>query len=160
MKNHRAKISLLLSALFFSVATTLPAAPAFDLGSHGKIIPATISNPQNLNLSAYAVLGDDKNLYLTIINKEHGATARDAKISINQNSAGFMRGQIIFLTAPNNDVTATSGETLGDAPIQNDGSWSGTWKPLGEPMVHNLAGGVFFVNIPAVSAAILKLSAN
>jgi hypothetical protein len=133
---------------------------AFDLGSHGKIIPATISNPENLNLSAYAILGDDKNLYLTIINKEHGATARDAKISINQNSAGFMHGQIIFLTAPNNDVAATSGETLGDALIQNDGSWSGTWKPLGEPMVHNLADGVFFVNIPAASAAILKLSAN
>jgi hypothetical protein len=71
-----------------------------------------------------------------------------------------MHGQIIFLTAPNNDVAATSGETLGDALIQNDGSWSGTWKPLGEPMVHNLADGVFFVNIPAASAAILKLSAN
>src|ERR1017187_10896765 len=37
---------------------------AFDLGSHGKLIPVTISNPGNLNLTAYAVLGDDKNLYL------------------------------------------------------------------------------------------------
>src|ERR1035437_7316454 len=33
MKYRPAKISLLLSALFFSVATTLPAAPAFDVAA-------------------------------------------------------------------------------------------------------------------------------
>jgi hypothetical protein len=123
---------------------------AFDLGGHGKIIPATISNSSNLNLTAYAVLGDDKNLYLTIINKEHGENGRDAKISIAQNSAGFSSGQIISLTAPNNDVAATAGVTLGGAAIQNDGSWKGKWTPLDSSVV----------KVPAASAVVVKLLAE
>jgi hypothetical protein len=133
---------------------------AFDLGGHGRFVPAVVSNPDQLNLSAYAVLGDDQNLYLTIINKEHAATAHAARISIAQSGAGFLRAQIITLTAPGNDVAATAGETLGGASIQADGGWDGTWQPLGGPMAQNPANGVFFVSVPAASAAILKLSAN
>jgi hypothetical protein len=123
---------------------------AFDLGSHGKLIPATVSNPSQLNLTAYAVLGDDKNLYLTLINKEHGQTGRDAGISIVKNSAGFTRRQVIFISAPANDVAATNGETLGGAAIQNDGSWNGKWTPLDSSTVE----------VPAASAAIVKLLAD
>jgi len=133
---------------------------AFDLGGHGKFVPATISNPDNLNLSAYVVLGDDNDLYLTIINKEHGAAAHDARISIHQNSAGYQRSEVIFLSAPQNDIAATVGETLGGAPIQRDGSWDGTWTPLSPPMIHNLADGVFLVRIPVASAAVVKLTRN
>jgi hypothetical protein len=128
---------------------------AFELGSHGKVIPVTISNPDRLNLSAYAVLRDDKTLYLTIINKEHGETGRDAKISVAQNRAEFSSGQIISLTAPNNDIAATANEMLGGAAIENDGSWNGKWTPLGtkENALHTF-------NIPAASAVIVRLSAN
>jgi hypothetical protein len=133
---------------------------AFDLGSHGRFIPATISNPNNLNLSAYAVLGDDKNIYLTIINKEHGQTGRDAKISIVQNGAGFTRGQINFLAAPNNDVAATAGEILGNAPIQNDGSWNGKWTSLDSAKAANSTDSAFFATVPAASAAIIRLMGN
>ena len=100
---------------------------AFDLGCHGKFVPATVSNPDNLNLSVYAVLDEDKNIYCTIINKEHGAGARSAKISI---PLVRMHGQMISLVAPENDVAATMGETLGGATIEKDGSWSGEWQPL------------------------------
>jgi hypothetical protein len=132
---------------------------AFDLGSHGKLIPATISNPGNVSLSTYAVLGDDKNLYLTIINKEHGATARDARISISHSGRSFSLGRVMFLNVPNNDVAATVGETLGSASIQNDGSWTGTWTPLG---MSNFGRGygMYYLKIPAASAAIVKLEHN
>jgi hypothetical protein len=128
---------------------------AFELGSHGKVIPVTVSNPEHMNLSAYAVLGDGKTLCLTIINKEHGEAGRDAKISIAQNRAEFSSGQIISLTAPNNDIAATANEILGGAAIENDGSWNGKWTPL-ETKENALPTFI----IPAGSAVIIRLSAN
>jgi len=118
---------------------------AFSLGGHGHLIPATISNPGHLNLSAYAVLGDDQRIYLTIINKEHGTNARAANISLG----GLTAAQTISLSAPNNDVAATNGETLGDATIQSDGSWNGHWQPVDAAST---------LTIPAASAAIFVLS--
>jgi hypothetical protein len=125
---------------------------AFDLGSHGKFVAANISNPENLNLSAYAVRDDDHRLCLTIINKEHGATARNANISIAPNVGGFAGGQVIYLTAPDRDVAATSGETLGGAEITKDGDWNGKWQPLPD------SGQRFSVRVPAASAAVVKLA--
>ena len=125
---------------------------AFDLGSHGKFIPVTISNPDNINLSAYAVLGDDKNLYCTIINKEHGANARNANVSIPLVLHGFYLGQKISMTAPNNDVASTSGITLAGASIEKNGTWSGQWQPL-RPIVER----GFALEVPPASAVIVKL---
>jgi hypothetical protein len=122
---------------------------AFDLGSRGRLLPVNIGNPDNLNLSAYAVLGDDKKLYLTVVNKEHGATARDAKISVVPGGADW-HGQIVYLSAPDNDVATTTGETLGGAEIQSDGSWNGQWSPLASSMI----------TLPAASAAIIKLEVH
>jgi hypothetical protein len=127
---------------------------AFDLGCHGKFMPVTISNPGNLNLSAYAVLGDDQNFYCTIINKEHSLGASATTISVSQDGGHFSQAKIIFLTAPQNDIAATSDETLGGDAIQKDGTWSGAWQPLA-----SLASDkeVRF-EMPPASAAIVKLS--
>jgi hypothetical protein len=126
---------------------------AFDLGRHGQMVPARISNSSNLNLTAYAVLGDDKNLYLTIINKEHDSGARDANVTL---AAGeeFVSGKVIFLTAPGGDAAAKSGVTLGGAEIKDDASWNGEWKPLAAPA----AGGRFTFKVSAASAAVVKLT--
>jgi hypothetical protein len=126
---------------------------AFNLGSHGKFLPVKISNPDGLNLSAYAVRDDDKNVYLTIINREHGATARDARIVPDK--LNFGKVEMILLTVPNGDVATTTGETLGGAEIKSDGSWSGTWTTL---PTSNL--GLFAVKVPAASAVVLKLHEN
>jgi hypothetical protein len=93
-------------------------------------------------------VGDDKSLYLTIINKEHGAAAREAEVSVSQNGDTVSRGQIIFLSAPGNDIAACSGETLGDAEIQGDGSWNGSWTILDSSTI----------KVPPASAAIVKIS--
>jgi hypothetical protein len=129
---------------------------AFDLGCHGKFVPATVSNPGNLNLSVYAVLDEDKNLYCTIINKEHNTGADDIKISLSQNGAVLSHAQIMFLSAPQNDVAATSGETLGGAAIEKDGTWTGTWQPLNSKTLK----GTFTLEMPPASAAIIKLSSQ
>ncbi|HTR43693.1 MAG TPA: hypothetical protein VMH87_18935 [Pseudomonadales bacterium] len=123
---------------------------AFSLGAHGQFVPTTISNSDNLNLSIYAVLDDDQHLCLTLINKEHGSEARDAAVSITQNGVSFSHGQIIFLKVPDNDIAATSDVTLGDAQIQNDGTWNGNWSLLNSSTVM----------VPAATAAIIRLPAN
>ncbi len=126
---------------------------AFELGSHGKVIPVTISNPNRLNLSAYAMLGDDKSTYVTLINKEHGAGARDALVRL-QSSPSFLRGQVIYLTAPGDDPSAVSGVLLGGTSIESDGAWSGSWQRLNRPS----STGEFEAKIPAASAAVVHLT--
>ncbi|HEX4122369.1 MAG TPA: hypothetical protein VH619_17270 [Verrucomicrobiae bacterium] len=120
---------------------------AFDLGSHGRVIPFQIFNPKNLNLSIYPVLAENRTLYITVINKEHGESAHDADMTIKFPGLTSEAGQAIFLTAPAHDAAATSGETLGGAQIQSDGSWNGNWSPLNHPEI----------KIPPSSAAIIKL---
>jgi len=128
---------------------------AFDLGSHGRFVPVKISSTNDLNLTAYAVLGDDQNLYLTIINKEHGVGARDAAVLIDLNLAAGA-GQVLYLKAPESDIAATTGETLGDSPIENDGTWNGKWKPLGT--FTTLSSSTYPVKVPAATATIVKLA--
>ncbi len=125
----------------------------FDLGSHGRIVPAQMeSNPDNLNLTAYAVLAQDKTLLVTLINKEHGAGAREANVSIMPGQA-YGGGEEIFLSAPQGDVAATTGITLGGASIKDDGSWNGSWTKLGGPA----EGEQFNVKVPVASAVVIKL---
>ncbi len=125
---------------------------AFDLGRHGRIIPVTISNPQNLNMSVYAVLGDDKSIFVTVINKEHGIQAKGAAITV---AAGLSlnEAKIISLTAPNGDIAATTGTTLGGVEIKNDGSWSGNWTELKQ-----VKAGMFTFEVSPSSAVVVKMT--
>ncbi|HUB87609.1 MAG TPA: glycosyl hydrolase family 79 C-terminal domain-containing protein [Verrucomicrobiae bacterium] len=128
---------------------------AFDLGGRGTNLPVMISNPDNLNLSAYAVAGGGGNLYLTFINKEHGAGARAAEITINLNPGDYKYAEMVSLTAPHGDVTNKIGITLGGAAIQPDGNWDGKWTPLDKPALEALRKGVVRLKIPAASALVL-----
>jgi len=125
---------------------------AFNLAGHGRFLPATIANPDNLNVSVYSVLGNDKNIYVTIINKEHGAHGRAAGISLTDGMSAI-DPQLMALTVPNDDIAAKAGMTLGGAGIQNDGSWNGTWTTL-----PTAKSGILIVTVPAGSASIIKLA--
>jgi len=127
---------------------------AFDLGSHGAAVSSALDNPQGLNLTAYAVVGPT-NLFVTIINKEHGPTSRGAaSVTINSNGFNPANGAAMFLTAPGGDVGATAGVTLGGDVITNDRPWNGKWTPL------TPSHGQYVVLVPAASAAVVELSAR
>jgi hypothetical protein len=118
---------------------------AFDLASHGKLVPVKFSTEQP-ELNAYAVLRSDKTLYVALINKEHGASARAATVKLHL--PGYTRVEIMPLTAPGNDIGAASGIKLGGASITGDGGWGGSWsKAKGETFV-----------LPPSSALLVKLS--
>ena len=122
---------------------------AFDLGGHGRFVPVTMSGADHLNLRVHAVSGEDKNIYLTLINNEHGNSAKDVDVTI---APPLNAMEAIYLTAPNGDVAATSGVTLGGAEIGNDGSWNGKWSPL-----ESRTGSRAVVHVPAATAVIVKL---
>ena len=127
---------------------------AFDLGSHGRLVPVEVSiNGDNVNLTAYAVLTPDKRLYLTLINKEHGAGGRAATIKIDLNRS-YSRSEEMLLTAPQNDVSAQSGITLGGSAISDDGRWSGKWTSL--PKQKNRKE--LSITVPPATAAVIKLN--
>jgi len=125
---------------------------AFELGSRGKLVSVTISDSQGLNLNAYGVLGDDATFYLTIINQENGARKRDADVEIATGPA-FTQARMVTLSAPDNDIAATSDVKLGGAEIKSDGTWAGGWTslPARRPCV-------WAMNIPAASAVVVNLT--
>ncbi|MGH7951497.1 MAG: hypothetical protein ACREFE_06220 [Limisphaerales bacterium] len=127
---------------------------AFDLGSHGRVRPVVIGNANGLNLTAYAV-GDATNLYVTIINKEHGDGARDAIVTITPNNFLLNSARAMFLIAPRGDAGATNGITLGGASIANNAPWRGQWTILNQTTKHSCK-----VIVPATSVAVVKLSSG
>ena len=130
----------------------------FTIGSRGRMLPVKITSAEtNLNVTAYAVLSDDKNYYLTLINQSHGATAADWTVSIGAKKvAGWKHGEILQLTAPAGDVAAKTGVTLGGAEIAADAKWNGQWQNFFVPF-EKLAFALT-VELPAASAAVVKLT--
>lgn len=127
---------------------------AFNLGSHGWTKSVAMNNADDLNLTTYAV-GDGTNLYVTIINKEHGRAARAANVTIALNDLSLTNAAAMFLTSPDNDPGATTGITLGGALITNHTAWQGQWTIL--PSATN---GQCNLIVPAASAVIVRLSAT
>jgi Glycosyl hydrolase family 79, N-terminal domain len=125
----------------------------FALASRGRVVSISVSSPEKINLTAYGTLAPDETLFVTLINKEHGAASVDATVNLVAGDS-YVRGKVIFLSAPKSDVAAPSGVTLGGAEINEDGSWKGEWTSLtkAEP------GGRFTLRIPAASAAVVQLS--
>ncbi len=122
---------------------------AFSAGGQGVADSVTIENPRRLNLTAYAVTDANNNRLVTIINKEHGKNARDARVRINTRGGA---ASVMYLTAPDNDVAATSGITLGGATIDSNHLWQGTWETL------NLKGSNGCeLEVVGPSAAIVKI---
>jgi hypothetical protein len=126
---------------------------AFALAGGGRILPVKLKrDAAGLNLTAYGILAPDKAVCVTLINKEHGPGARAARVTLAP-GPGYTGGQVMFLTAPGGEVAAKTGVTLGGAPIRQDGTWEGAWTRLAVS-----SAGPFRVQVPAASAAIVRLS--
>lgn len=126
---------------------------AFSLGAAGRVVPVHLgTTTTNLNLTAYATLATNGTLVVTLINRGHGPNARAVKVSLAP-ATHFRNGRLMRLTAPHNDVTATTHVTLGGAEIEPDARWNGTWQPLPRD-----AAGLFILDLPAPSAAVVRLT--
>jgi hypothetical protein len=124
----------------------------FDLGEHGKQLPAITSSATNF--VAYAVL-EGKSVAVTLINKAHGADATNLEVRVKLDAPpDGSSAQVIFLEAANGDIDAgPSGVTLGGAPITEQGMWNGHWTPLVVSGDHEPA---INISMPPASAAIVR----
>jgi len=139
----------------FDIRPLAYAFKVFDLGAHGRIIPIVLENTMSVNVSAFATLTDENSASVTIINKEHGEGARDASVTIAIPSGGkWARAEMISLQVPHGDVAATTGITLGGAPIERGGTWNGGWRSLPIPGRR----GKLQINVPAASAVVVRFS--
>ncbi len=125
---------------------------AFDLGGHGTVQAAAISNPHNLNLTAYAV-ADLTSLYVTLINKEYGDSGRNAVVTLLLKGFSSGAAMAMYMIVAGGNVQATNGVTLGGEFITNNAPFRGRWSPLGSTTNHQLT-----VTVPAASAAIVKMA--
>lgn len=127
----------------------------FSLAAHGSLIPATLENADNLNLAVYAINTDKNNLAVTLINREHGVSARTTEVILKLGVAAA-RAQVMWLTAPSADVAAKTGVTLGGAEIEDNAVWNGKWTPL----PNSTADGSVKLKLPPASAALVKITAR
>jgi hypothetical protein len=129
----------------------------FSLGSRGRILPLKVTpeSSANLNFAAYAVLGNDKKIYVTLINKSHDATATNLSIAIGSpDASNWAKCEIIRLTAPDGNIASKTGITLGGAGITDDAKWKGKWQSIPDSKGQRSIQ----IELPAASAAIVKLA--
>ncbi len=127
----------------------------FSLGQPGRIMPVKISSATtDLNFTAYGVFGEDKDYYVTLINKTHDLTATNLQISINAPAHDFKRAEIMRLANPGGNVSLKTGTTLGGAEITDQAKWHGTWQPV--TISSDKSQATF--ELPAASAAVMKLT--
>ena len=142
----------------YTAAPYAYAMKAFALGGGGSVIGPgqfAISNPSNINVTAYGVV-NATNLYVTVINKTFDTVGSStAAVSIPA-PTGFALKQARCVVLSGGATAGASGNgtiegaCLGGTEIPNDGSsWAGTWTAL--PVS---AGGVSLSVLPTTAAII------
>jgi hypothetical protein len=93
-----------------------------SLGGHGYVEPVAISNPNSINVAAYAV-GDAQNLYVTIINRTHTTTNDSADAAVTITPDGFAAASCALMALTDGDPGNASSYnvTLGGATIAPGG---------------------------------------
>lgn len=119
---------------------------AFAQGMDGELVDSQLQ-AGNSNLDGYATLERDRQLCITLINKEPNL---DANVTIEP-TLSFRSGYVLRLSAPSLDSKA--GVTFGGAMLKSDGSWHAN--------VENkirASHGKASLRLPAASAAVLIMN--
>jgi len=126
---------------------------AFELGGQGRVVPVRVGeNVDDLNFTAYSVL-QATNLYVTLINKEHGPDGRDAMVTIAPGMR-FAHCEGMSLRAPDGNLSAKTNLTLGGSAISGNGRWDGHWTPLN----YTEDDGTYRIKVPAATAIIVRFN--
>jgi hypothetical protein len=129
---------------------------AFSQGAHGRPLQVTAQITPGFNFDAYAYRDHDGTVYVTLINKSYGDKAQPASVQL-QLPAGTKPGtwQRLDLAQKDNDISAMTGITLGGAPLDPQGTWSGQWQPLAAG-----SADAPTIQVAPTSATILRLIAG
>jgi len=127
-----------------SIGTEYYGMLAFAQASQGNRI-ALDYDSGGVNLTAYAVLGDQGRLMLTLINKDRDIAADVAIVA----ERAFHKASALRLTGLALD--SAQRVTLGGSEVASDGNW----QPTKVETLHS-RGGVCEIHVPAASAAIVR----
>lgn len=127
---------------------------AFHLAGHGTLIPVKLSAAPD-SLEAFATIQRDGELYVTLINKNFGNTAKQVDTEI-QFPPGYAYANTMTLDAPDAQVAATTGIRLGGSLIHPDGTWSGRWTKI--PV--NQQQGFIKLHLQPASAVIVRMATS
>jgi hypothetical protein len=145
-------------AIFWKTGSSLDIHPiayalaAFHVAAQGTLVPVKLSSAPD-SLEAFATVRHDGELYITLINKNFGSTAKEVDTEI-QLPAGYTHADTMTLESPNAQVAATSGVRLGGSSIKSDGTWAGRWTKT--PV--NRQQHSFTVHLKPASAVIVKMT--
>lgn len=117
---------------------------AFALASRGERVKLTLENA-GLNVTAYAVLSDHGDIWLTLVNKE---AARQAHV--HTACPRVTAGSVLRLTAPS--LSSKDGVLLGGTLVSKEGKWK-----LGALEKLRVTAGETEIYVPAASAALVRL---
>jgi hypothetical protein len=102
---------------------------AFAQGAIGRPLDVGVKTPSKLAFTAYAYRADDGSVYVTLINKTFAERAQPLSVSLQLPGGVSASGaQRMDLAQKNNDVAAQTDITLGGAPIDAQGVWTGQWN--------------------------------
>lgn len=117
----------------------------FSLADQGSVVPAVITLSSNLNFTAYGIRRPNGAMSALLNNKD---TNNGVQVSVNL-GADVSAAQAIELTGTN--LNSTNGITLGGAPINPNGSWTG-----GVQFVTAATNGQVNFLVPPMSAVLLN----
>ena len=117
---------------------------AFAQASQGALVTVDC-DANGANIAAYGVVGENRSLSVTIINKE-GSLDASVSLSIPQNLGN---GRVLRLSAPS--LQAKDAVTFGGSVVSPDGKW----KPQMTEFLDTRAGRGT-IRVPAGSAVVLK----
>lgn len=125
----------------------------FSLAGQGRLLRTTVENTNHLNLRIYANAPGKNEMFVTLINRERGDSARSAEISLDPDLKKS-NAWVILMSAADNDVAAKTGVRLGGAEIEDNGTWKGKWSRLRQ----SSASGKFILNLPPATAALIRIT--
>jgi hypothetical protein len=103
----------------------------FTQGAHGRPLGVRMQADPVFNFDAYAYRGDDRSIYLTLINKSYGDHAQPAAVSLQlPPGTGAGAWERMDLVQKIRDVAAKTDIMLGGAGINPQGIWSGQWNKI------------------------------
>jgi hypothetical protein len=102
---------------------------AFTQGALGRPLKVAVATTSAHSFTAYAYRADDASVYVTLINKTFAGSAEPLSVSLQLPKGVAASGaQRMDLAQKNNDITAQADITLGGAPIDARGLWTGQWN--------------------------------
>ena len=129
---------------------------AFTQGALGRPLEVSVAKSLAPSFAAYACRADDGSVYLTLINKTFASQAQPLSVSLQLPAGVRASGaRRMDLVQKNNDITAQTDITLGGAPIDSNGVWSGQWKAADTGSAQNPA-----IEVPPASAAIVHFPSS